>query len=88
MKIKKGFVLREILGEYAVVYEGLEQIDFNKIISLNPSAVVIWKNIEGKEFDVNTVADILVDEYQIDRELALKDAKSVLDKFIEIKVVE
>ena len=35
MKIKEGFKLRTIVGEHIVTGEGLSQVNFNKIISLN-----------------------------------------------------
>ena len=35
MKIKEGFILRSICGEYIVVGEGLAQVNFNKMLSLN-----------------------------------------------------
>ena len=38
MKIKEGFVLREMCGEYIVSAEGLQHINFNKLISLNSTA--------------------------------------------------
>ena len=38
MKIKNGFVLREMCGESIVTAEGMENINFNKLISLNSTA--------------------------------------------------
>ncbi len=38
MKVKKGFKLRNVCGEYIVVAEGVENIDFSRVISLNDSA--------------------------------------------------
>ena len=35
MKQKKGFVLREVCGENVIVAEGIETVNFNKLISLN-----------------------------------------------------
>ena len=35
MRIKKGFVLRDVCGEKIVVAEGKENIDFTKIINMN-----------------------------------------------------
>ena len=32
MKIKEGFILREMCGEHIVAAEGLEHINFNKLI--------------------------------------------------------
>ena len=43
MRIKKGFVLREVCGEWVVSGESLEQINFNKLVTLNASAVFLWK---------------------------------------------
>ena len=38
MKIKEGFVLRQMCGENIVAGEGLQHINFNKLLSLNESA--------------------------------------------------
>ena len=46
MKIKKGFVLREMCGENIVTAEGLEHINFNKLISLNSTAAFLWNKVE------------------------------------------
>ena len=56
MKIKNGFVLREMCGESIVTAEGMENINFNKLISLNSTAAFLWKNLEGKEFEVEDMA--------------------------------
>ena len=52
MKIKEGFLLRELCGEHIVTAEGLENINFNKLISLNETAAFLWKALIGKEFTV------------------------------------
>ena len=46
MKTKPGFTLRDICGEYIIVAEGLENIDFSNIISLNESSAYLWKKVE------------------------------------------
>lgn len=74
MKIRNGFVLREMCGENIVTAEGMENINFNKLISLNSTAAFLWKKLEGKEFTVEEMAQLLVDEYGIGMELALKDS--------------
>ena len=79
MKIKKGFELREVCGEHIIVAYGRENIDFNKVISLNESASFLWKNIVDKDFDAETMAGLLQQEYEVDAETALKDAQALLD---------
>lgn len=88
MRIKKGFKLREIMGEFAVIGEGLEQVNFNKIISLNATAAYIWKEIEGKEFDADMVAELLLAKYDVEEDLARKDAAALVQKIVENGLTE
>lgn len=87
MKIVDGFKLREVCGEFVVVPEGSKLVNFNKMLSLNGSAAFLWKAVEGKDFDVQMLADLLVKEYGIDSALSLSDAGKILDKWVEIGVV-
>ena len=88
MKIVEGFRLREIMGQATVIGEGVNQVDFNKLITLNATAAYLWKEVEGKDFNQADLADLLVKKYGIDEELAQKDAAAVLDKWIEIGLVK
>ena len=88
MKIKKGFVLREMCGENIVTAEGLEHINFNKLISLNSTAAFLWNKVADKEFTAEDMAKYLVEEYQIDMELALKDSEALCQAWINAGVTE
>ena len=88
MKIKNGFVLREMCGEHIVAAEGLENINFNKLISLNSTAAFLWKNLEGKDFTEKEMAALLVAEYGIDMELATKDSDNLCKIWKETGIVE
>lgn len=77
MKIKEGFVLREMCGENIVTAEGMEHINFNKLISLNSTAAYLWESLSGKEFTIEDMAGLLVEKYGIDMELALKDSENL-----------
>ena len=88
MKIIDGFVLRKLVGENIVTGEGLKQINFNKIISLNETAAYLWKEVEGKEFSVETLTGLLLEKYEVDEETASKDAAALAKSWIEAGVVE
>ena len=88
MRIKKGFELREVCGEHIIVAYGRENIDFNKVISLNESASFLWKNIVDKDFDAETMAGLLQQEYEVDAETALKDAQALLDEWTKVGLTE
>ena len=88
MKIKKGFVLRQMCGENIVTAEGLEHINFNKLISLNSTAAFLWEKVVGKEFSAEDLAQHLIEEYGIGMELALKDSQSLCQAWKDAGVAE
>ncbi len=87
MKIKEGFILRKICGEYVVVGEGLAQVNFNKMLSLNASAAYLWEKFQGKEFSVQDMADALTEQYEVDAQRAYEDAAALAGKWVEEGVV-
>ena len=87
MRSKNGFVLRSLGKEFILVAEGLEAADANKLISMNESAAFLWKAVEGKDFDANTLIDLLVEEYGITREVAEKDAISLLETWKRADII-
>ena len=75
-------------GENIVAGEGLEHINFNKLISLNATAAFLWKKVDGKEFTPEDMAGHLGEEYGIDMELALKDSTALCQAWIDAGVAE
>ena len=88
MRIKKGFELREVCGENIIVAYGIENIAYNKVIGLNESATFLWKNIFDKDFNAETMASLLQEEYEVDAETASRDAKALLDDWIREGLVQ
>ena len=87
MKIKEGFQLREVCGEYVVVAYGMKNIDFSKVINLNESAADMWKAVVGKEFTVEDLKNALLDTYDVSEEQAFVDAQRVAAEWKEIGLV-
>ena len=58
------------------------------MVSLNASAAFLWKEVEGKEFTTEQLADLLVSKYEVAREVALKDAAALVDKLLEAGILE
>ena len=75
-------------GEKIVAGEGLEHINFNKLISLNSTAAYLWEELEGKEFTAEDMATLLVSRYGIDMELALKDSENLCKAWAEAGIAE
>lgn len=88
MRVKKGFSVREICGELILVAEGKENIDFSQIISLNESSALVWKQIQGVDFDAEDIKNMLCDYYEVEESVALRDAKSLIEKFAQAHLIE
>ena len=78
MKIKKGFVVREIAGKSVVIALGEASKSFKGMIELNGVARVIWDML-ADEKESSEIVDRIVSEYDVDRETATRD----VDSFIE-----
>ena len=74
MRINRNFKIREVAGESIIVNQGKVGTDLTRIISLNSTAKFLYQKMEDREFEVEDAAQALIDEYGIEKELALKDA--------------
>lgn len=91
MKTKKGFKLRPLGDEWILVGEGIEQVNFNKLITMNETAAFLWTKAtekKGIELTPELLAGWLFDEYEVSREQALEDAKLTLENWEEIGIAE
>ena len=87
MKTKKGYRLRPLGKEYILVAEGLEVESANQMISMNATAAFLWEAVEGKDFDAESLAQLLVDEYGIDIETAKKDVMPLLETWEKAGII-
>jgi hypothetical protein len=88
MKIKKEFRLHRIGDEYIVIKDGNSNVDFTEVISLNPTAAYLWKEVEGKEFTKAMLADMLTEYYEVDRETAARDVDKLVSQWLETGIAE
>ena len=89
MRLKKGFVLREVCGEKVIVGEGAETVNFGKLISLNDTAAVLWKKAEELgDFTVDELADALTEVYEVTREQAVSDVEALTSRWQEAGLCE
>ena len=88
MRFKKGYRLRSLGQEFILIAEGLEAVDFSRMISMNESAAFLWKEVEGKDFDAEMLATLLVDNYDIARETAQNDVAALLESWSAAGLIE
>lgn len=79
MKIKDGFILRNVAGNNVVVPIGQATIDFNGMISLNDTGAFIFEQMLN-EITRDELVQAVINEYGIDGELAQKDVDAFIEK--------
>ncbi len=87
MKIKKGFILREVAGSFLVVAVGAAVKEFGGMVNLNETGAFLWKRLED-DCSENELVDALLSEYDVNRETAEKDVKAFTDKLKEANLLE
>lgn len=77
LKLKDGFILRQIAGETMVIPSGGE-LDLNMMITLNETGRFLWERLqEGTTEDALVAA--LLEEYEVDE----ATARAQVVKFVE-----
>ena len=81
MKLKDGFILREVAGEQVVIPSG-DSLDLNMMVTLNDTGATLWKKLEeGAELADLTAA--LLAEYEVDEATAARHAAAFVEKLKE-----
>ena len=89
MKIKEGFVLRQVCGENVIVGEGLNAINFGKMLALNETAGWLWKQAQAMgDFTIEALADKLCEEYDVTADEARKDVADIITEWQNVSVIE
>lgn len=87
MKIKDGYLLREVAGNIIVVPVGEAAMNFNGLISLNETGAFLWKLLEN-DVEPKFLLSELMKEYDVDEEQAKKDITDVLNKLYSAGVLD
>ena len=81
MKLKDGFVLREIAGETVVIPVNGD-LNLNHIITLNGTGLFLWKLLE-QETDEDAVLSALLAEYEVDESVAKSHVAAFINELKE-----
>ena len=87
MKIKDGFVVRELAGQSIVVALGEASKTFNGMIKLNDTGRLFWDLLaEGKSKE--EIADKFIAEYDVDRAIAERDINAFVETLQGANILE
>ena len=87
MKIKNGFILRD-MGEFSVVVATGETLKkYNCMITLNSSAKLLWQRLET-EATFEELLALMTDTYEVEENLAKEHIEGFLNKLKEADILE
>lgn len=87
MKIKEGFVMREVAGRAVVIATGEASKHFHGMINLNSIGKIIWESVQ-KGLDEEAIAEKLTQQYDVTLEQARHDVHQILQKMIDAGITE
>ena len=87
MKIKEGFILREVADSFIVVAVGDAVKSFNGVINLNETSALLWKTLENGA-EKEDLVNALLNNYEVERELAETDVEAFITKLTEAGLIK
>ena len=89
MKIKKGYLVHEVAGNYVVIKIGQEAVNFNGLITLSESAKLLWDLLSREEGATNSeLVKKLLEEYDIDEKTASEDVLEFTESLKKNNILE
>lgn len=89
MRVKKGFINRNVCGESVLLATGQENIDFTNIISLNETADFLWKELAQREdFTIDDMVELLTGEYEVEADEAKADCQALAQQWTDAGILE
>lgn len=88
MRINKDFVLREIAGDYVIIPIGSTVLEFNGLITVNEVGSVLWKMLQNDDNTFEQLVQGVLEEYDVEEDVAREDIQEFLDKLIEGGILE
>jgi hypothetical protein len=87
MKIKDGFMLREIAGSWVVVPLGQRVVEYNGLMILSESGALLWKLLE-KGAEMDELVQAILSEYEVDEATARADIEEMIGNIRDRGLIE
>ena len=88
MKIKTGFVLEKVGESYLACATGKLAREFSGLVKLNETGAFIWGLFANGDSTIEAAADKMIAEYDISREIALRDIETFADNLKKNGILE
>lgn len=83
MRLKENYNIRKIGDEYMMVSQSGSGLDYTRVVSLNGSAAFLIEKVKGRDFTVEELIGLLVENYGIARDIAKADVDVLVEKMVK-----
>lgn len=87
MKIREGFLLREVAGNTVIVPVGSDSVDFNGIITINETGRFLW-DLLSEGIEKEELLEKFLAEYKVDVEDAKEDIRAFIQTLLDNGVMD
>lgn len=87
MKIKDGFILKDVAGSKIVIATGAQRINFNGVITFNDVGAEVFNMLDG----TNSVEDIISKisaDYNVDSNIVKNDVEKLIEKMRKHNLID
>ena len=87
MKIKEGFIKKNIGGVEVVVAVGEASVGFNSMITINSTGAFLWSLLEN-DISVEELTAAMLEKYDVDEVKAKQDVEAFVAKAKNAGIIE
>lgn len=79
--------MRKVLDENVLMIQGKDAGDMTQVIALNETSLYLWNALQGHDFELDDVTTLLTERYEVNDDVARKDAAQWVNTLMEHRVI-
>ncbi len=87
MKIKDGYILKDVAGEKIVIATGEQKLNFNGVMTFNSVGADVFNMLDGTN-SVEDIANKIAEDYGVSVERVKTDVENLIKKMKEHNLID
>lgn len=87
MKIKDGFILKDVAGSKIVIAIGEQRFNFNGVITFNEVGAVVFNMLDGNN-SVDDIVKKISEDYNAPYEVVKTDVEKLIEKMRKHNLID
>lgn len=86
-QLKPGYAIEDIAGQKVLIAPAVGNIDYTKMLVLSESAALVVGYLMEKEFSIDELVYILLEEYEVDEAKVRKELLLLLNQLNDLNIL-